>query len=102
MKLSTIHTPLGTVIRIETDESLDLRAQAVFQRACRLAEHPDLHIIEVNLGKTRDIRGSGVAMLKMLRERTDPDRHLIRLVNCRPEIRQQLVTCSVGKHCLVV
>ena len=98
MKLSTIRTTLGTVISIETDESLDLRAQGVFQRACRLAEQPDLNSIEVNLGNTRNLRGSGVALLKMLCEHTTPDKHHIRLVNCRPEIRHQLVSSSMGKH----
>jgi len=98
MKPSTLRTTLGTVITIETDESLDLRAQGVFQRACRLAEQPDLNFIEVNLGNTRNLRGSGVGLLKMLREHTAPDRHLIRLVNCRPEIRRQLLTSSMRKH----
>lgn len=102
MELSTIHTALGTVILIEADEDLDLRAQGVFLHACRLAEFPDLNSIEVNLRKTRYIRGSGVGLLKMLRERTTLDRRLIRLINCRPEIRHQLMTSSVGQQFQVV
>lgn len=98
MKLSTLRTTLGTVISIETDENLDLQAQRIFQHACRLVEQPDLNFIEVNLHNTRNLRISGVGLLKMLREHTTPDRQLIRLVNCRPEIRRQLLTSSMGKH----
>ena len=98
MKLSTIHTSHGRVISIETDEHLDLRAEGVFRHACQLAEDPDLGAIEVNLEKTRRIRGSGVAMLNMLRERTSLEKNPIRLVNCSPEIRRQLLTCNVGRQ----
>jgi anti-anti-sigma regulatory factor len=102
MKLSTTGTSHGTLITIETDEDLDLQAEDVFLHACRLATQHRLDVIEVNLGKTRNIRGSGVALLKMLCERTRPGRKLIRLVNCSPEIRHQLVTSSMGRQFQVV
>lgn len=102
MKLSTTDTSHGTLITIETDENLDLQAEEVFLNACRLAGQPGLDTIEVNLGRTRNIRGSGVALLKMLRERTSALPKLIRLVNCNPEIRHQLVTSSIGRQFQVV
>jgi hypothetical protein len=102
MKLSTIHTSTGNVITIETDEELDLKSHGVFVDACRLARYPDQTHIDVNLGKTRNIRGSGIAMLLMLRELTGWERSRIRLVNCSPEIRGQLSTGNVGKQLQVI
>jgi anti-anti-sigma regulatory factor len=96
MKLATIHTSIGRVITIETDEDLDLRSHGVFVHACRLAEEPNLRAIEVNLGKTRKIRDSGLAMLLMLRERMGREANGIRLINCSPEIRSRLAASSVG------
>lgn len=98
MNLSTIHTSTGRVITIETDEELDLKSHGVFVDACRLAGHPDQSYIDVNLGKTRNIRGSGMAMLLMLRELTGWEGSRIRLVNCSPEIRGQLLTSKVGNQ----
>jgi hypothetical protein len=51
------------VITIDTDEELDLKSHGVFVDACRLARYPDQTHIDVNLRKTRNIRGSGIAML---------------------------------------
>jgi len=102
MKLSTIHTSTGRVITIETDEELDLKSHSVFVDACRLAEYPDQTHIDVNLRNTRHIRGSGIAMLLMLRELTGWERNRIRLVNCSPEIRGQLSTSKVGNQLQVV
>lgn len=98
MKLATIHTSVGRVVTIETDEDLDLRSHGVFVHACTLAEHPELKAIEVNLGKTRNIRDSGLAMLLMLRERTGWDGNRIRLVNCSPGIRSRLAASSLGEQ----
>lgn len=102
MKLSTFHTSTGRVITIETDEELDLKSHGVFVDACRLAKHPDQTHIDVSLGKTRNIRSSGMAMLVMLRELTGWERSRIRLVNCSPGIRGQLSTSKVGNQPQVV
>jgi anti-anti-sigma regulatory factor len=96
MKLATKHTPIGKVISIETDENLDLTSNGVFVDASRLAEHADVRSIEVDLGKTRTMRDSGLAMLLMLSKLTDRNRNPIRLVNCRPEIRRRLTASSVA------
>jgi anti-anti-sigma regulatory factor len=94
MKLATMHTSTGSVITIETDEELDLRSHGVFVHACKLAEHPDAKLIEVNLGKTRSIRDSGLAMLLMLCEQTGWESDRVRVINCSPEIRRRLVANS--------
>ena len=90
MKLATKHTPVGAVITIEIDENLDLTSHGVFSDASRLAGHADVRSIEVDLGKTRTVRDSGLAMLLMLSKLTDHNRNPIRLINCRPEISNRL------------
>jgi hypothetical protein len=102
MKLTTSHTSIGRVISIETDEELDLKSHGVFVDACRLAGHYEQSTIDVNLMKTRKIRGSGVDMLLMLRELTGCESNRIRLINCNPDIRNQLMTSKVGQHFQVV
>jgi anti-anti-sigma regulatory factor len=96
MKLAAIQTSIGRVIAIETDEDLDLRSHGVFVDACKLADDPHLKAIEVNLGRTRNIRDSGLAMLMMLRESTSRVSNRIRLVNCSPEIRSRLAASSIA------
>jgi len=98
MKLTTTHTSIGKVITVETDEELDLKSHGVFVDACRLAGHFEQSTINVNLMKTRKIRGSGVAMLLMLRELTGCESYRIRLINCNPDIRNQLISSKVGQH----
>lgn len=98
MKLATIHTPVGKVIIIETDETLDLTSNGVFLDASRLAEHPDISSIEVDLAKTLTIRDSGLAMLLMLRKLTDSNRNRIRLVNCGSLIRSRLATINMARQ----
>jgi len=95
-------TSSGRVVIIETDEDLDLRSRDVFVYACKLAEYADVSGIEVNLGKTRNIRASGVDMLLMLHQRMNGLSDRIRLVNCRANIRHQLATSRVGKRFHVV
>jgi hypothetical protein len=102
MKLSTRHTSTGRVISIETDKELDLKSHGVFVEACRLGEHPEHSRIDVDLMRTRNIRGSGVAMLLMLRELTGWESSRIRLLNCKAEIRNQLMKSTVGQQFQVV
>lgn len=102
MKLSALQTPAGRLIRTEADEVLDLRADGMLEDACRLAAYPDLSAIEVNLGRTRHIRGSGVKMLLMLHRRGSGLSKRVRLVNCREQIRRQLMESSVAGEFQVV
>ena len=102
MKLSTSNSSTGKVISIETDQELDLKAHGVFVDACRLAEHPEHNTIDVDLRKTRKIRTSGMAMLLMLRELTDREGPHIRLRNCNPDIRKQLMKSIVSQQLQVV
>jgi ABC-type transporter Mla MlaB component len=95
MKLTAVNTSDGRVIHIETDERLDLSVHGVFVHACKLAEYPNLRAIEVNLGKTRHILDSGLAMLLMLREGASHLGNCIKLVNCSAEIRNRLVESRV-------
>jgi anti-anti-sigma regulatory factor len=102
MKLSTRHTSTGRVITIEADEELDLKSHGLFVDACRLAEPPEHCTIDVDLVCTRSIRSSGVAMLLMLRELTGWERGRIRLLNCHPDIRSQLMRSQLEQHFQVV
>lgn len=95
MKLADVKTSDGRVILIEADERLDLSAHSVFVQACNLAEHPNLLVIMVNLGRTRDILDSGLAMLLMLRDRAGHISKRIKLFNCAPEIRNRLLESPV-------
>jgi anti-anti-sigma regulatory factor len=95
MKLADLSTSDGRVILIETDERLDLCAHGVFVQACKLTEHPDLKAIMVNLGKTRHILDSGLAMLLMLRDHVGHLGQYIKLFNCSPEIRNRLLESHV-------
>jgi hypothetical protein len=102
MKLSTSYYTTGRVISIETDEELDLTSHGVFVDACRLAEYPDYRSIDVNLINTRKIRASGIAMLLMLRQITGCASNCIRLLNCNPEIRNQLLRSQLAQQLQVV
>ena len=102
MKLAAINSSEGRVILIETDQRLDLSVHGVFVQACRLAEYPDLRGIEVNLGKTRQILDSGLAMLLMLRDRVGHFARYIKLYNCSPEIRNRLLESRAMINFLIV
>jgi anti-anti-sigma regulatory factor len=95
MKLADMSTSDGRVIIIETDERLDLCAHGVFVQACKLAEYPNIRAILVNLGKTRHILDSGLAMLLMLRDHVGHFGQCIKLFNCSPEIRNRLLESHV-------
>ena len=95
MKLADVKTSDGRVILIEADERLDLSAHSMFVQACKLAEHPNLLVIMVNLGRTRDILDSGLVMLLMLRDRAGHISKRIKLFNCAPEIRNRLLESPV-------
>jgi len=102
MKLSTSNSTTGRVIAIETDAELDLKAHGIFVDACRLAEYPEHNTIDVDLRRTRTIRASGMAMLLMLRELTGREGPHIRLRNCNPEIRSQLMKSIVSQQLQVM
>jgi hypothetical protein len=102
MKLSTSYYTTGRVISIETDEELDLASHGVFVDACRLAEYHDYSSIDVNLINTRKIHASGIAMLLMLRQLTGCASNCIRLLNCDPDIRNQLLGSQLAKQLQVV
>jgi hypothetical protein len=102
MKLADLSTSDGRVILIETDERLDLCAHGVFVQACKLAEYPNLQAILVNLGKTRHILDSGLAMLLMLRDHAGHFGQRIKLFNCSPEIRNRLLEISVMSEFQIV
>jgi anti-anti-sigma regulatory factor len=95
MKLADVETSDGRVILIEADERLDLSAHSVFVQACKLADHPNLLVIMVNLARTRDILDSGLAMLLMLHDRAGHISKRIKLFNCAPEIRNRLLESPV-------
>ena len=84
------------MITIETEESLDVTSHGVFVNASRLAKRTDVTSIEVDLGKTRIVRDSGLAMLLMLSDLTDRSRNPIKLINCSPVIRNRLTATSVA------
>ncbi len=90
MQTAHLSSPDGRVITIEIDERLDLSVHSMFVQACELAARPGPRAIEVNVGKTRYIQDSGLAMLLMLRGCAGRLKNRIRLVNCSPEMKTRL------------
>jgi hypothetical protein len=86
------------VIAIEIHERLDLSVHGRFVQACRLAALPGSDAIELDVGRTRDILDSGLAMLLMLHRCAGPLRNRIRLVNCSPEMRSRLQAHKMDTH----
>lgn len=77
-------------IRIQVGEHMDCRVHSVFCQASELARYPQTENIEIDLGKTRHIRDSGLGMLLMLYRLSARLKDRIEVVNCQPEIRTRL------------
>jgi anti-anti-sigma regulatory factor len=61
-----------------------------------LAGMPGRGGVRVALGRTPGIRGSGLALLLMLRQRLGGSGHAVRLVNCNPQVRRVLAESSIA------
>ncbi len=95
MNLAILQLSNANVVTIKTDSVLDLGAFETFLSASNLANTPGTSSIDVDLGKTLHIRDSGLAMLQLLRNRTNwtcP----IRLVNWDPIIHRRLAAIRIG------
>jgi anti-anti-sigma regulatory factor len=90
MHITIIDTGKGKTIRIQVDERMDCSIHSVFCQAGKLASHPQTESIEIDLGKTRFIQDSGLAMLLMLRKQSNRLKDRIELINCHPDIRARL------------
>jgi hypothetical protein len=91
MELKTVTTADGRVIAIQVDENLDLTVHSLFAQACELVADPNPGAIEVNVGRTLNVRDSGLAMLLMLKRCASHLDQPIKLVNCSPELRNSLL-----------
>ena len=96
MLISTTNNGNGNTINIHTDECLDFSVCSLFSRAWELTEYPDMEHIVIDLGNTRRINDSGLAMLLLLSERTEKVVGKIQLVNCRPEVKKRLSYSSLA------
>jgi anti-anti-sigma regulatory factor len=90
MQIMTTDNGNGNTINIRTDERLDFSACGMFSQAWKLTEYPEIENIEIDLGDTRYINDSGLAMLLLLSERTRKLVGQIKLVNCNAELINRL------------
>jgi anti-anti-sigma regulatory factor len=92
----------GSAITINVGEDLDLRLRDIFLRAVACAQRNVASRIVVDLSQTRRIFDSGLAMLMLLNDRAWRLSGKIRIINCRPELKQRLARgLAVGKFNLV-
>jgi hypothetical protein len=98
MELTTVLKGDGRVIAIDVDENLDLSVHSLFVQACELAADPGSDTIEVNVGRTLNVRDSGLAMLLMLRDCAGHLGQRVKLVNCSPELRSSLLARRMDGH----
>ena len=75
---------------IQAAERFDLVACRQFVRAARLVENDEVERVVVDLTATREVLDSGLALLRMLYERTDGDPQRVVLANCHPSIARRL------------
>lgn len=81
----------GSAITINVGEDLDLRLRDTFLQAVAWAQRSVARRIIVDLGKTRRIFDSGLAMLMLLNDRSWRLSSRVRIINCRPELKHRLV-----------
>jgi anti-anti-sigma regulatory factor len=90
MVISTTSNDTGRTLLIKTDQILDLETFSMFSNAALVASYPWINDIEIDLRSTTTIRDSGLSMLLMLSKKSGMKKPQIRLLNCSPEIRDQL------------
>jgi anti-anti-sigma regulatory factor len=90
MQIVTSDNGNDDTINIRTGESLDLSACNVITHVCNLARYRRIRFVVIDLGNTRNIRDSGLAMLILLRQRVGKMVRQITIVNCRPELKSRL------------
>lgn len=83
------------VLTVHVDERLDCSAHGYLSDACDMAFDTKPERILIDLGKTRRIADSGLAMLMMFKERLGSFKNRVLLVNCRPELRNSLAVVKV-------
>lgn len=98
MQIMTVGSGYSRTLRIRADKSLDCSIHSVFSQAAILADYPWIDNIEIDLGKTRIIRDSGLSMLSMLSAKLGLQKGRIKLINCRPEIRTRLHKSTLAEH----
>jgi len=98
MQIKTVGSGYCRTLRICIDKCLDCSVHSIFSQAAVLANYPWINDIEIDLGKTRIIRDSGLSMLSMLSVKLGSQRDRIKLTNCRPEIRARLHNSVLAGH----
>lgn len=82
------------MLKILTGKCLDWRSFNLFDSASLKSNILSIQYIEIDFCNTRIIKASGLTMLLMLIKNSGLPREHIALVNCRPEIRDQLAECT--------
>lgn len=80
---------------IRTGDPFDMVACRQFVRAARRLQDQDLDQVVVDLGATRQVLDSGIALLRMLRDQAGGDGQRVRLVNCSGPVRQRLEQAGI-------
>ena len=95
MDISVSGNENENVLTVHVDERLDCSAHSYLSDACDMAFDTKPERILIDLGKTRRIADSGLAMLMMFKDRLGFFKNRILLVNCRPELRRSLSLVNV-------
>jgi anti-anti-sigma regulatory factor len=95
MQLVTADNGNSDTINIRTGESLDFSTCGMVTHVCNLAKHPQIRYVVIDLGNTKHIRDSGLAMLILLRQRIRKLVWQITIVNCKPELKNRLSVSSL-------
>ena len=102
MQIKTTDNGNGRTVSIQTDERLDWKVHGIFSQVTILANSPWIENIEIDLRQTRIIRDSGLSLLSVLCMKSGLSRNHIGVVNCRPELRAQLLNSKLAGYLRVL
>lgn len=73
-------------LTLNVGRALDLTQHSIFTQAVQRADSEAVRLV-VDLKETEEIRDSGLAMLLMLKDRSDKTGAAIDIVNCKPTMK---------------
>lgn len=95
-------------LTIKPGENLDSSSASLFTRAIAEAQHDVGTLIVVDMTDTRRIFDSGVALLKMLDERSWRRACKVRIINCSPHLERSITqgltpgTFNLSDNCIML
>ena len=90
MWLNLTQTDAGLTVVVKVGDRLDISRTQLFAKARDWASQTGASRIDIDLGGTRRLFDSGLAILMRLRQRMDADDQALRVTNCEPSVDRQL------------